>query len=466
MKISAKIIWVAVALMLVVFAFTACDIGLKDKTYNATDSSYFEFTEVEGGYAISVKDGATLPEKIKLPIVYEGKEVVEISGGAISGCSNLEKVIFEDDSHLELVGAYSFSNCKKLKSINLPSKVNSIGEGAFSFSALEEITVLESNVTYHSKDNCIIETASNSLVLGLENCKIPNYVTALAKNCFLGAFWSGQFDTITIPLSVKDICDYAFYRCTELKTVIFEEGSKLDEIGKSAFYNCEKLVNIALPKNIKRIEAGAFASTAITEIKVPIGVEYVGASVFANSIFAVNVYCEIEEQPEQWDSEWGYINQGRSCDVVWWCDTVTRELRYKYIQGGNYYVVEYLALSDTEITDIVIPANYDGLPVKEIADEAFSNKHRTQNIKSVTFSENSKLEKIGNNAFYGCELLTDFDFPDTVKEIGEYAFYACKNLSVTNLPSNLTKTFLVNKKSNTSSFLPPQAMNVGTKVSI
>ena len=44
---------------------------------------------------------------------------------------------------------------------------------------------------------------------------------------------------------------------------------------------------------------------------------------------------------------------------------------------------------------------------------------------------------IGDQAFAGCEYITDITIPDTVKEIGQYSFAGCSSLKSVRLPSNL-----------------------------
>ncbi len=79
-------------------------------------------------------------------------------------------------------------------------------------------------------------------------------------------------------------------------------------------------------------------------------------------------------------------------------------------------------------TDIVIPKR-----ATEIAYNAFQGKK----IKSLSFEIGSKMEKIGINAFYYCELET-LQLPDSLIEIGNCAFFMNSLKSVT-LPANLKK---------------------------
>lgn len=67
--------------------------------------------------------------------------------------------------------------------------VSKIGEGAFKGCvSLTSIEVSSENNSYDSRNKCnaIIETSSNTLIVGCQNTVIPNSVTAIAENAFNG----------------------------------------------------------------------------------------------------------------------------------------------------------------------------------------------------------------------------------------------------------------------------------------
>ena len=189
------------AVVLCLFAFTACDIGLKDKTYNATDSSYFEFTEIESGYAISVKEGATLPEKIKLPIVYEGKEVVEISAEAFKG-TDIKGVIIPEG--YSIIGKEAFSGCENLESVTIATQIGG--------------TKKDLTVRYSAFKGC------------------------------------SKLATVEFGDCVKVIDAYAFSD-TMITKAIFK---KVEKIGKKAFENCTTLSKVYIPATLTDIADDAF----------------------------------------------------------------------------------------------------------------------------------------------------------------------------------------------------------------
>jgi hypothetical protein len=100
-----------------------------------------------------------------------------------------------------------------------------IGRGAFegafeNYSGLVSIIVDSDNRIYDSRENCnaIIETATNTLVVGCQNTIIPNSVTIIGERAFRGS----TFTSITIPSSVTSIEYLAFFECDSLDAIYME----------------------------------------------------------------------------------------------------------------------------------------------------------------------------------------------------------------------------------------------------
>jgi hypothetical protein len=88
---------------------------------------------------------------------------------------------------------------------------------AFDILYLKYITVAQSNPVYDSRDNCnaVIETETNTLILGSINTVIPDSVTSLGNSVFA---WSSM-ESIIIPASVTQIGQNAFGQCTNLTSI-------------------------------------------------------------------------------------------------------------------------------------------------------------------------------------------------------------------------------------------------------
>ena len=111
------------------------------------------------------------------------------------------------------IGAFAFTDCYYLPSINIPSSVVTINDGAF------------------------------------ENCRLLSTIS-FANN--------GQLTTIG---------SWAFYNCHELKDVVIPEG--VTKIGHAAFYGCTYLKDLTLPASLQSIADNGFAGCSkLAQIQV------------------------------------------------------------------------------------------------------------------------------------------------------------------------------------------------------
>ena len=76
-----------------------------------------------------------------------------------------------------------------------------------------------------------------------------------------GVFEYEVFEQLILPKSVKQIGDYAFRFCKNLKEVSLNEG--LEIIGDRSFCACEALKKIVIPCSVKTIKGFAFGSSGL-----------------------------------------------------------------------------------------------------------------------------------------------------------------------------------------------------------
>ena len=96
---------------------------------------------------------------------------------------------------------------------------------------------------------------------------------------------------ITIPGSVTKIGDEAFCEC-RLEAVILSEGVK--EIGQWSFYACENLKKIAIPTSVTTIGGGAFLGCEkLEETVMPDSVTKIGEKAFGDCKSLVDQYALI-----------------------------------------------------------------------------------------------------------------------------------------------------------------------------
>ena len=130
-------------------------------------------------------------------------------------------------------------------------------------------------------------------------------------------------------------------------------------------------------------------------------------------------------------------------------------LEYTLSSDKTYYIVTGIG---TASGDIIIPDTHEGLPVKEIGDDAFdgcsnltsieipagvtsiggSAFWNCSNLESVTFAEGSQLASIGSYAFGYCSSLTSIEIPAGVAELPDGGRNGTRYMGVFSGCSNLT----------------------------
>ena len=249
-------------------------------------------------------------EKKQIQKIVIEDEVTSIGDYAFSEFYDLREITIPEN--ITSIGRFAFAWCKSLSEITIPAKVERIGEYAFygcydynnHSGGLKTVTFAE-----NSRLTTIEEHAFYKCMY-LEKIEIPASVTSIGGYAFnscanlkelafapnsqlksIGeyAFGAVSTDTVSpaytsvqIPASVTEIGQNAFYHCTELKTVEFEEGSQLKALGDGVFVDCGKLETVELPSGITEIGAGAFANCgSLKEFTIPANVETIGETAFA-----------------------------------------------------------------------------------------------------------------------------------------------------------------------------------------
>jgi len=166
--------------------------------------------------------------------------VTIIGNNAFMGCNGLTSIVIPNN--VISISQAAFNGCNGLASVIIGNGVTSIGENAFTnCSNLTSITVDSNNATYDSRNNCnaIIETATNTLIVGCKNTVIPDSIENISKAAFQGR---GNLTSIVIPNSITSIGSYAFTNCTNLTNVTI--GSGVTNIDSYAFQYCSSLTSI------------------------------------------------------------------------------------------------------------------------------------------------------------------------------------------------------------------------------
>jgi hypothetical protein len=68
----------------------------------------------------------------------------------------------------------------------------------------------------------------------------------------------GRDGDVLVPETVEILGKSCFESCDHIQGIVFEPGSKLRQIGRSAFLGCAFLTSIAIPASVEMIEESAF----------------------------------------------------------------------------------------------------------------------------------------------------------------------------------------------------------------
>ena len=211
-------------------------------------------------------------------------------------CISLETITIPEN--VTELGSYTFYGCMSMTEFTVPATLEDIGAMSFfGCQSLETVSVEDGNEFYCVADNVLYNTDQTILYLypaGRTDASfaIPDTVLVV----YAGSFFSAQnleqivfgeavqyigemaFDfcsgltSLTIPETVTFIGSTAFSDCTSLTALTFEgaededggEGEDL-EIDSYAFFCCDNLKEVQLPKRVTEIGDYAFGVTSPDE---------------------------------------------------------------------------------------------------------------------------------------------------------------------------------------------------------
>ncbi|MCQ2981786.1 MAG: leucine-rich repeat domain-containing protein [Treponemataceae bacterium] len=120
----------------------------------------------------------------------------------------------------------------------------------------------------------------------LKSIKLPQNLTAINGEALSGC---PNLESVTIPSSVKNIYNVAFYCNQNLKEVIFEENSTLEFLGAMAFAYTPSLKAIPLPNSLKELSQQVFLCSGLERITIPDNADFTSNGVFYNCKSLKNV---------------------------------------------------------------------------------------------------------------------------------------------------------------------------------
>ena len=333
-----------------------------------------------------------------------------------SGVANLV-VKFNPDSMVSFMG-HAMRNNSAIVELQLP-KLEVVGTYAFYSNANVTTLTIEKGSTV--KELGPYAFASLAKVTSIE---IPASVTTLAKNCFYQCSALKSFSQ-EAGGNLQTIGDEAFSYCYAFTS--FKIPDTVTVVGSKAFRMCQALVTLELSANMETAATGNSSiveeCAALQAIVVPENHAYltsVDGVLYDKQLTILYIYPQAKG--------------AMTTPIPDTVHTIEGGAFHRY-QGSSLqlpaslrYIRSY-AFTYSNLENVVIPAS-----VLEINKNAFQY---CQKMTSLTFEEGSKLERIDENAFAGCNALLALRLPDSVTTIGQQAFSSNIKLTELVLPAAL-----------------------------
>lgn len=366
--------------------------------------------------------------------------VTEIAENTFSGCSALTTVNFEN---ILTIGAGAFQNCAELTSVEFPAELESIGANAFNgCNSLASVTfnsepAIGATAFVGCADSLAITTVDGG-AMTFENgalysgttlvayygkatsLTVKDGTTAIAANVFNG---NTTLQSVTLPNTVAEIGDKAFYKCTALMTINLRNVKTL---GANAFEGCIGLAKesadvTGLYLGADMIGASAFKScSALTEVAFFGSNVNIGASAF-ESCTALNVVTGTTRVAVLNGSAFKKSLQTGVIDL----DMSNAEIR------GNNVFAEAAGLKSVILKGMSTDANGASKKYTYTFDKC-------TNLESVTVEK--AVTMLGDYSFRNCGKLDISGLKlSKLTEMGAYVFQNCTTITNITLPQTLVK---------------------------
>lgn len=297
-----------------------------------------------------------------------GDAVTSIGESAFSGCTGLTSVTLGNS--ISTIGWCAFYGCTSLTSLTISKSVTGLGNMIGNCPSLTSLSVESGNPVYDSRNNCnaIIETATNTLIVGCQTTIIPNTVTSIGDEAFQNC--SG-LTSITIPNSVTTIGYYSFWGCKDLTTVyipnsvtsigietriqVYYNDTTYTYYYYNPFESCSSLrtmiVESGNPVYDSRDNCNAVIETATNTLRIGCL-----ATVIPNTVTTIGDYAFYGSGLTSFDIPNSITSIGEG--AFWYCDALTDiHIPNSVTSIGDYAFFACLSLKEITIPKSVITAD-------------------------------------------------------------------------------------------------------------
>lgn len=358
--------------------------------------------------AVVISDSSKYQGEIQIPseVIYRYYEfgiiqsmtfkVNTIGEKAFFNCSLLISIDIPDS--ITEICDNAFNGCSSLESITIPKSIKKIGNWVFAWCpSLKTIDVHKKNKVYDNRENCnaIIETETDTLIVGCQNTIIPDSISSIEEFAFAGC---SSFRKIYIPENIVYIGAGAFAGCSSVTSIVVDKNNEVydsrnrcnaivETEANTLITGCQ---NTIIPNSITTIDDAAFAKcSSLISIAIPNSVQHINSYAFSGCSGLLSITL-----PDTLQSIGEYAFQ--SCKSL---TSIAIPNRINEINENTFSCC-------SSLVSITIPNS-----VTSIEDRAFSNCQALQ-----TISLPRKLTNLGKSIFFKCDELITIRVPKGKKE--------------------------------------------------
>lgn len=350
------------------------------------------------------------------------------SSGTANSFGEVEEIVLDED-FASIGQTYTFRDCDKLITINLPSQITDIPAytfvGCSSLVSGFDLTNIETIGSYAFSECssldinadlskvATIPTNAFSFCENLTTVKITNLTTSIGSR----AFYNCKKMNGDIDLSnVTDLADASFQYCNSIDKPL--DVSKVASIKGYTFDGCKKVPSITLKDDFTLYSSSA-------------------QRVFADCESLTSIL-----QPATWPSNTvpegtysGCINLEQSFDLTG-ARTINAEafMNCKKMLNPTVGTISTLGARAFSGCSSITEFNFNtGSTVKTISDEAFKD---CTSLTLITFAQDSQITSFNKYAFANTKI-TSITAPATLNAIGEGCFEDCADLVEVDLSASV-----------------------------
>lgn len=440
-----------------------------------TDLGYFTFDmkEDENSYIIYAKDSSVLPNELVIPSYYNNKPITDIGEYAFLSLSgtNVQTIILNEN--LITIGKYSFFGSYDVKEIKIPDSVEKIEDYGLTFSVTTRVRNPLYVFSKSNLEKIIFGDNSRLNYVGVGafwgNIKVtqlnlPKSVTYIGNNGLGGL----GISEINIPENVKYIGEHISNTSINVEKFAVDSNNKYYKVIDDVLYNIDGTVLIDYPiqrkEGILRIGskveiiysncifwACQTLKAIILNPLIPPTMNDSEAGLCLDTIYYKGAKIYVPD--ESLDAYKTNLPWNEYSNMIYSSSIINNEMAIE-----NNILIQYLGND----TDIMLPNEVENINefafetannLKNIyvsednqiftsVDGVLFNKDMTELIcypqgrEDVKYEIPQSVKKIGFAAFIYSKL-EEVDVYKELEEIGAYAFYSCANLNKINNNDNI-----------------------------